>query len=709
MTPIAKIIITPLSRETIARMTISAIASPVSAFKRIVVSALLMLMMTSMQAQNVGDFLVNEKIASTGRVTLRSWPKGANTLWGTDANSLPQKITLGAGLTLSGTTLNAAGAAGSVSSVSASGGSTGLTYTGGPITSSGTLTLGGTLAIANGGTGGTSIAGARSGLNLVPGVHVQSYSLMLTRLAGLSVSAGASGSVTGDFVMGQGNNAGSANAGAAGGIYITSGSAYDNVYNGGNAGSLRMVGSDAGSDYEGRVAGSIDTSAFGPYRGGNILTAALDGTGRDGGSIDTSAGGSLIMSGFDVTGPTVSGTILTVDGSGAALTDLNAESITTGTINADRIPSAMSGKSFSGILSLGLSDGATKDASFSADNLSFTDNDSGQLISVSTPATGSQIFLTWPSSSGILLTNNSSLPAASLTGTIASARLPTTITGLTSVTSTTFVGDLTGTATGNATVAANTFTGSQNIVNTTAALNGTQRVSPDLILEGRGWATTGSQSQSVRVRQNVLPVQGAAPTANWRVQADINAAGTWPTILQVTSGGVISTTGTNTLTLGTDPRLFQGATARPLELATTLGAVTIVDGGANGQRLAFSSTAGNTSPTTQFVSIASAAISQRSGTTAQSFSVAKTWTSATNWEHGVMDWQTTADVLRIGSDKGSGGGSNREVRIIMGGTPKITLDTAGNVIVSGLPTSAPATSGALWRDAANGNVLKVVP
>jgi hypothetical protein len=210
------------------------------------------------------------------------------------------------------------------------------------------------------------------------------------------------------------------------------------------------------------------------------------------------------------------------------------------------------------------------------------------------------------------------------------------------------------------------------------------------------------------VRQNVLPVQGAAPTANWRVQADINAAGTWPTIFQVTSGGVISTTGTNTLTLGTDPRLTQGATARPLELATTLGAVTIVDGGANGQRLAFSSTFSNTSPTTQFVSIASAAISQRSGTTAQSFSVAKTWTSATNFEHGVMDWQTTTDVLRIGSDKGSGGGSNREVRFIMGGTAKITLDTAGNVIVSGLPTSAPATSGALWRDADNGNVIKMV-
>ena len=47
------------------------------------------------------------------------------------------------------------------------------------------------------------------------------------------------------------------------------------------------------------------------------------------------------------------------------------------------------------------------------------------------------------------LTNCTNIPAANLTGTIDTARLPATITGLTSVTSTTFVGALTGTASGN--------------------------------------------------------------------------------------------------------------------------------------------------------------------------------------------------------------------------------------------------------------------
>jgi hypothetical protein len=53
---------------------------------------------------------------------------------------------------------------GTVTSVAASGGTTGLAFSGSPITTSGTLTLSGTLAVANGGTGGTTAATARSGI-----------------------------------------------------------------------------------------------------------------------------------------------------------------------------------------------------------------------------------------------------------------------------------------------------------------------------------------------------------------------------------------------------------------------------------------------------------------------------------------------------------------------------------------------------------------
>lgn len=55
---------------------------------------------------------------------------------------------------------------GTVTSVDVSGGTTGLTTSGGPITGSGTITLAGTLAIANGGTGATTDSAARTALGL---------------------------------------------------------------------------------------------------------------------------------------------------------------------------------------------------------------------------------------------------------------------------------------------------------------------------------------------------------------------------------------------------------------------------------------------------------------------------------------------------------------------------------------------------------------
>jgi hypothetical protein len=58
------------------------------------------------------------------------------------------------------------GGSGSVTSVNVSGGSTGLTTSGGPVTSSGSITIGGTLAVTSGGTNATTAAGAR--VNILP-------------------------------------------------------------------------------------------------------------------------------------------------------------------------------------------------------------------------------------------------------------------------------------------------------------------------------------------------------------------------------------------------------------------------------------------------------------------------------------------------------------------------------------------------------------
>lgn len=83
-----------------------------------------------------------------------------------------QEITLGTNLSMTGTTLNAAVASGTVTSVNADGGTTGMSFSGGPITSSGTLTLGGTLDLDNGGTGATTAGGARTNLGLAIGTDI---------------------------------------------------------------------------------------------------------------------------------------------------------------------------------------------------------------------------------------------------------------------------------------------------------------------------------------------------------------------------------------------------------------------------------------------------------------------------------------------------------------------------------------------------------
>jgi hypothetical protein len=58
------------------------------------------------------------------------------------------------------------GGTGTVTSVNVSGGTTGLTTSGGPVTTSGTITLAGTLDVDNGGTGATTAANARTNLSV---------------------------------------------------------------------------------------------------------------------------------------------------------------------------------------------------------------------------------------------------------------------------------------------------------------------------------------------------------------------------------------------------------------------------------------------------------------------------------------------------------------------------------------------------------------
>jgi len=106
-------------------------------------------------ATNIAGGLSGSIPYQTGAGATALLPKGTN----------GQVLALAAGLPA---WVSVAGT-GTVTSVNGSGGTTGLTLTGGPITASGTLTLGGTLAVANGGTGVTSLG---TGVVAALGVNV---------------------------------------------------------------------------------------------------------------------------------------------------------------------------------------------------------------------------------------------------------------------------------------------------------------------------------------------------------------------------------------------------------------------------------------------------------------------------------------------------------------------------------------------------------
>lgn len=76
-------------------------------------------------------------------------------------------------------------------------------------------------------------------------------------------------------------------------------------------------------------------------------------------------------------------------------------------------------------------------------------------------------------------------------------------------------------------------------------------------------------------------------------------------------------------------------------------------------------------------------LAQRNGTNAQTFRVYNTFTSSTNYELGKLEWNS--NVFRIGTEKGSGGGTARTVEVHTDSVSRLALDTTGSVrVVTGL-------------------------
>lgn len=124
-----------------------------------------------------------------------SYTDGQLLIGNTSGNTLT-KATLTAGANITITNGNGSitiastggGGSGTVTSVAVSGGTTGLTTSGGPITTSGTITLAGTLAVANGGTGQTSYTNGQILIGNTTGNTLSKATL--TQGAGMTITNG---------------------------------------------------------------------------------------------------------------------------------------------------------------------------------------------------------------------------------------------------------------------------------------------------------------------------------------------------------------------------------------------------------------------------------------------------------------------------------------------------------------------------------------
>ena len=196
--------------------------------------------------------------------------------------------------------------AGTVTSVDVSGGTTGLTTSGGPITTSGTITLAGTLNVANGGTGATTLTGyvkgngtsAMTAAATIPNTDI-------TGLGTMSTQSASSVAITGGAIDGTTIGGSTPAAGTFTSVAMTTGTIS----------TLPASGNDiVNRTYADSIAAGINFHQSVKYATTGALPAVTyaNGTGGVGATLTANANGALTIDGYTFTSPADNGTRILV-------------------------------------------------------------------------------------------------------------------------------------------------------------------------------------------------------------------------------------------------------------------------------------------------------------------------------------------------------------------------------------------------------------
>jgi len=99
-------------------------------------------------------------------------------------------------------------------------------------------------------------------------------------------------------------------------------------------------------------------------------------------------------------------------------------------------------------------------------------------------------------------------------------------------------------------------------------------------------------------------------------------------------------------------------------------------------------------------------LEQRNATNAQTFNLYNTFTSATNHERGFLKW--SSNVFQIGTEKGSGGGTARNLHFQTDGSTRLYITTGGNIIIGNGDGTTQASSALVWQGNARINATNTL-